>query len=105
MRRIFLRLVLALVAFLLAGLGFCVSLVFGLIGIYFLFAEAFGPVLGAFATAGDPGWASYAPAERPAMIFASDNPRVEADPFARTRAAWSSLRWQPGPWYPIEGVA
>jgi membrane-bound ClpP family serine protease len=52
LRRIFLRLLLAVVAFLLAGLGLCVSLVFGLIGIYFLFADAFGPVLGAFATAG-----------------------------------------------------
>jgi para-nitrobenzyl esterase len=60
---------------------------------------------GAFATTGDPGWALYASAEQPAMIFASDNPHVEADPFAYTRSVWSGLSWQPGPWYPIEGVA
>src|ERR1700729_2167400 len=33
---------------------------------------------GAFATIGDPGWAPYTSAGRPAMIFAPDGPRVEA---------------------------
>ncbi len=60
---------------------------------------------GAFATAGDPGWAPYTSAARPAMIFAPDGPRVEADPFAATRAAWSGLTWQPGTWWPFDGVA
>ena len=41
---------------------------------------------GALATTGDPGWAPYTSAGRPAMIFAPDGPRVEADPFASTRA-------------------
>jgi para-nitrobenzyl esterase len=60
---------------------------------------------GALATTGDPGWAPYASPGRPAMIFAPDGPRVAADPFARARAAWSGLDWQPGPWYPTDGVA
>jgi len=59
---------------------------------------------GALATTGDPGWAPYASAGRPAMIFTPEGPRVEADPFARPRAAWSGRTWQPGPWYPIDGV-
>jgi para-nitrobenzyl esterase len=60
---------------------------------------------GALATAGDPGWAPYASAGRPAMIFAPDGPRVESDPFAFTRAIWSGLTWQPGTWWATDGVA
>jgi para-nitrobenzyl esterase len=60
---------------------------------------------GALATAGDPGWAPYASAGRPAMIFSPDGPRVAADPFAPARAIWSGLSWQPGTWWPIDGVA
>jgi para-nitrobenzyl esterase len=59
---------------------------------------------GAFATTGDPGWAPYTPADRPTMIFAPDGPRVEADPFAPVRSAWSGLTWQPGPWWAIDGL-
>ena len=59
---------------------------------------------GAFATAGDPGWAPYTPADRPTMIFTPDGPRVEPDPFAATRAIWSGLSWQPGPWWTTAGV-
>src|ERR1700722_13086198 len=59
---------------------------------------------GAFATTGDPGWAPYASAGRPTMIFAPDGPRLEADPFAPIRARWSGLTWQPGPWWAIDGV-
>ena len=59
---------------------------------------------GAFATTGDPGWAPYPSAGRPAMIFAPEGPRVAADPFAPTRAVWSGLSWQPGPWWAINGV-
>ena len=59
---------------------------------------------GAFATTGDPGWAPYSSAGRPAMIFTPDAPRVEPDPFGPTRAAWSGLSWQPGPWWAIDGV-
>ena len=43
------------------------------------------------------------PACRP-MIFAPDGPRVEAEPFAAINAIWSGLTWQPGPWWPIDGV-
>ena len=39
------------------------------------------------------------------MIFAPDGPRVEAEPFAATNAIWSGLTWQPGTWWPIDGVA
>jgi para-nitrobenzyl esterase len=60
---------------------------------------------GALATTGDPGWAPYASAGRPAMIFAPDGPRVAADPFAATRAMWSGLTWQPGTWWTTDGVA
>jgi para-nitrobenzyl esterase len=64
---------------------------------------------GAFATTGDPGWAPYAWAPEPkaawpAMIFAPDGPRAEAEPFAATNAIWSGLSWQPGPWWPLDGV-
>ena len=63
----------------------------------------------AFTTTGDPGWAPYAwapdpKAAWPAMIFAPDGPRVEAEPFAATNAIWSGLSWQPGPWWPLDGV-
>ena len=54
---------------------------------------------GAFATTGDPGWAPYTSAGRPAMIFAPDGPRVEPDPFAPTRAAWSGLQLAAWPWW------
>jgi para-nitrobenzyl esterase len=59
---------------------------------------------GAFATTGDSGWAPYTSAGRPAMIFSPEGPRVAADPFAPTRAAWSGLSWQPGPWWAADGV-
>ncbi|HEX4090498.1 MAG TPA: carboxylesterase family protein [Trebonia sp.] len=59
---------------------------------------------GTFATTGDPGWAQYASQERPAMIFMPGDPHVETGPFAATRAAWSGLTWQPGPWWPITGL-
>ena len=59
---------------------------------------------GAFATKGDPGWAPYTSADRPTMIFAPDGPRLEADPFAPIRSAWSGLTWQPGPWWAIDGL-
>ena len=38
------------------------------------------------------------------MIFAPDGPRVEAERFAATSAIWSGLTWQPGTWWPIDGV-
>jgi para-nitrobenzyl esterase len=69
---------------------------------------------GAFATTGDPGWAPYAgepyagepdpKAAWPTMIFAPDGPCVEAEPFAAANAIWSGLSWQPGPWWPLDGV-
>ena len=61
---------------------------------------------GAFATGGDPGWAPYASAGRPAMIFtpSEGGPRVEDDPFAGTRADWWGLSWQPGPWWSTDGA-
>ena len=59
---------------------------------------------GAFATTGDPGWAPYTSAGRPAMIFVPDGPHVQADPFAPVRSAWSGLTWQPGPWWAIDGL-
>jgi para-nitrobenzyl esterase len=60
---------------------------------------------GAFAASGDPGWARYEPGDRTAMIFAADGPRLEKDPFAAARDIWSGLNWQPGPWWPVEGVS
>ena len=60
---------------------------------------------GAFATAGDPGWARYPDPGRPAMIFAPDGPEVSADPFAHTRDTWSGLDWQPGTWWTFDDVA
>jgi para-nitrobenzyl esterase len=60
---------------------------------------------GAFAANGDPGWAPYEPGERAAAIFAEDGPCLEQDPFATARAIWSGLHWQPGPWWPTEGVS
>ena len=60
---------------------------------------------GAFATAGDPGWPGYAaPAGRTAMIFEPDVPRLAADPFAHVRATWLDLSWQPGTWWPVDGL-
>ncbi len=58
---------------------------------------------GAFAATGDPGWAPYEPGRRPAMIFADDGPRPEADPFAAVRAIWAGLTWQPGTWWDAAG--
>jgi para-nitrobenzyl esterase len=55
---------------------------------------------GAFATAGDPGWARYQPGRRDAMVFAPDGPRLAAGPFAHARRAWAGLDWQPGSWWP-----
>jgi para-nitrobenzyl esterase len=61
---------------------------------------------GAFATAGDPGWPGYAAGSgRQAMIFATDGPRLAADPFAHVRATWLDLSWQPGTWWPADGLA
>ena len=57
---------------------------------------------GAFATSGDPGWAPYPAADRPAMIFADDGPSVAANPFAHVRDTWSSLDWQPGTWWTFD---
>jgi para-nitrobenzyl esterase len=57
---------------------------------------------GAFATTGDPGWAPYTAPGRPAMIFAEDGPSVSANPFAHARDTWSSLDWQPGPWWAFD---
>jgi para-nitrobenzyl esterase len=57
---------------------------------------------GAFATAGDPGWAPYTDAGQPAMIFADDGPSVAANPFAHVRDTWSALDWQPGAWWPLD---
>lgn len=57
---------------------------------------------GAFATAGDPGWAPYTDPGRPAMIFADDGPSVAANPFAHVRDTWSALDWQPGTWWPLD---
>ncbi len=59
---------------------------------------------GAFATAGDPGWARYTTDRREAMIFGLDGPRLAADPFASARAAWDGLDWQPGPWWFHKGI-
>jgi hypothetical protein len=52
LRRIILRFAIAVLAFLLAGVGFFVTLAFAMVGIYFLFAQFLGPVWGAFATGG-----------------------------------------------------
>ncbi|HTR93399.1 MAG TPA: hypothetical protein VMI73_16840 [Trebonia sp.] len=61
---------------------------------------------GAFATAGDSGWPGYAAASgHTAMIFEPDEPRLAADPFAHVRATWLDLRWQPGTWWPGDGLA
>ena len=59
---------------------------------------------GALATTGDPGWAPYTSAGRPTMLFAPDGPHVADDPFASTRALWSGLSWQPGPWWSTDGA-
>ena len=59
---------------------------------------------GALATTGDPGWAPYTSPGHPAMIFAPDGPHVADDPFAPTRARWSGLSWQPGPWWSTDGA-
>jgi len=59
---------------------------------------------GSLATNGDPGWTPYTSAGRPTMIFAPDGPRVADDPFAPTRAIWSGLSWQPGPWWSTDGA-
>jgi para-nitrobenzyl esterase len=59
---------------------------------------------GAFATAGDPGWAPYTTDSRLALIFEPSGPYVAADPFAAARAAWHGLDWRPGPWWHVHGV-
>jgi para-nitrobenzyl esterase len=73
-------------------------------------SDALHSTWGAFAATGDPGWAPYAwasdpKAAWPTMIFAPDGPRVDAEPFVATNAIWSGLTWQPGTWWPIDGVA
>jgi para-nitrobenzyl esterase len=60
---------------------------------------------GAFATTGDPGWARYEAGTRSAMIFGADGPRLARDPFARAREAWAGLDWQPGTWWPVQGLS
>ena len=59
---------------------------------------------GAFASAGDPGWAPYSAPARPAMIFAEGGPSVSPDPFAHVRDTWSNLDWQPGTWWSFDGA-
>ncbi|MGD0704400.1 MAG: carboxylesterase family protein [Trebonia sp.] len=59
---------------------------------------------GKFATAGDPGWARYPVPGKPAMIFTDDGPRVSDGPFAHARHIWSALDWQPGTWWPFDGI-
>ncbi len=70
-------------------------------------AAALHDAWGAFATAGDPGWPRYGYAGdgRPAMIFAADGAHVAADPFAHARRTWAGLDWQPGTWWPVEGLS
>lgn len=51
MRRLALRLAIVVVTFLIASVGFFVALAFGVVGIYFLFAQFLGPTWAAFATA------------------------------------------------------
>jgi para-nitrobenzyl esterase len=68
-------------------------------------AAALHAAWGAYATTGDPGWASYAADERTAMIFAADGPQLAGDPFARARAMWAGLDWQPGPWWAVDGIS
>jgi para-nitrobenzyl esterase len=65
-------------------------------------AAALHGAWGAFATAGDPGWPRYEPGERTATVFAEDGPRLEKDPFAPAREAWSGLHWQPGTWWQVD---
>jgi para-nitrobenzyl esterase len=61
---------------------------------------------GAFATSGDPGWTRYAPdGGRHAMIFTPDGPQARPDPFAHARQTWAGLDWQPGTWWPVDGVS
>jgi para-nitrobenzyl esterase len=61
---------------------------------------------GAFAAKGDPGWPRYAPASgRQAMIFTKDSPHVAGNPFAHARETWAGLEWQPGIWWPVDGVS
>ncbi len=61
---------------------------------------------GAFATTGDPGWPRYEPdGGRQAMIFGAEAPHLAEDPFAFAREAWAGLNWQPGTWWPVEGVS
>jgi para-nitrobenzyl esterase len=67
-------------------------------------AAALHDAWGAFATTGDPGWPRYAGDGRPAMIFTADGARVGADPFAHARETWAGLDWQPGTWWPVDGV-
>ena len=68
-------------------------------------AAALHAAWGAFATTGDPGWPRYAPGPRSAMTFRADGPRLASDPFARPRATWAGLDWQPGTWWAVDGVS
>jgi para-nitrobenzyl esterase len=68
-------------------------------------AAALHAAWGAFAAGGDPGWPRYEGDRRTAMIFAADGARVSADPFAHARQTWAGLDWQPGTWWPVEGVS
>jgi para-nitrobenzyl esterase len=61
---------------------------------------------GAFVTSGDPGWTRYtADGGRHAMVFTPDGPQAQPDPFAYARETWAGLDWQPGTWWPVDGVS
>ena len=67
-------------------------------------AAALHEAWGAFATKGDPEWPRYAGDARPAMIFAAETSEVSEDPFAHARGTWAGLDWQPGTWWPVDGI-
>ncbi|HVT67497.1 MAG TPA: carboxylesterase family protein [Trebonia sp.] len=68
-------------------------------------AAALHAAWGAYATTGDPGWPRYTPETgHQAMIFGADVPHVTENPFAHARKTWAGLNWQPGTWWPIDGV-
>jgi len=38
------------------------------------------------------------------MIFGTDESQVSSDPFAHARGTWAGLDWQPGTWWPVDGI-
>jgi para-nitrobenzyl esterase len=60
---------------------------------------------GAYAATGDPGWPRYTADSRSAMIFAAEGPHLEEDPFAHASRTWAGLNWQPGIWWPVDGIS